>query len=951
MPDISNISVIAELERHGIKYEYGSESEIKVKCPFHEHDDSPSCSVNIRSRLFYCQACKENGTILKLLARYMSVPQQVIIQNLSKFYNLEQEKTINIETVEKFHRRIWNAKPLLSELYARGVTDALIRKRRYGESDGRVTIPIPNEFGSFVNIRKYLPGAPGKDKMRNMKGYSKNRLYPVDQLRFDTILICGGEVKADVAAEQLNRYGIGAITSTAGENNWDSEFTKELKSKRIIVCLDIDKAGQTAANRICLQIRSVADWTGNLVLPLDIDKYPKGDINDFIGQEKGELKPLIDACAEYVPTVTVQTFEDDTPPEDLDLAEAINADKTAKRIRISAVISAMDTAPYIIPEDIEILCERDAPGGICAICPVQIQDQNQFSIPSESPTILELVASAKEKQLEVVKSAVGIPKLCRVCDFQATKHYNIEDVRLSPKLSISQRSADRVMQPALCIGSKLDLNECYNLTGRMFPHPKTQQATLLISHHETSQDALSTFELTDIEQCSLFWPNEWTTESVSEKLNHIYSDLSANVTQVYQRQDIHFAVDLTYHSPLYLTFDGKPNVKGYIETLIMGDTSQGKSEIACGSQGNAGLMTHYGLGVRIDSKNATTAGILGGVESLGNRWFVSWGVVPTNDRRLVIFDELKGMKQEVLAQVTDMRSSGKAQITKIQKRETFARCRLLMISNAHLKLSRYNVPIQAVPELIGAEEDIRRFDLVLLIDSRDVDEKIINQLQENRPQVEHTYTQDVCRKLILWAWTRTQQQIFFTDDATKLVLTSAIELCGMFTEKIPIVDKGSMRFKLARLSASLASRTFSCSEDYTSLIVDSCHVEYIVNFLKRIYSAPTFGYLDYTKAISITEGLKEPEIIKQFINQTPFPSDLVTSLLGATKIDKEDLQDWTGYDRESAQNLLSLFVRKHAVLRDGKTYRKSAAFITLLRQMTENGICKDRPQHIKNKEF
>lgn len=963
MPSV--IHVTAELERLGIPYKFGSEKEVLVKCPFHP-DEEPSCSIDVKESVFRCHGaeCKKAGDFITLLARFMGANRKVVIEDLSKRYDLEITKVIPPETIERYHARIWQAKPLLAELYARGCTDEIIRHHRIGENLNRVTLPIKNEFGSFVDIRSYLPGAPGKDKMKHAKGFSKNRLTPIDQLRFDTIVICGGELKAWVAADQLNKYGIGAISGTSGEANWDSSFTPNFKSKRIIVCLDIDKGGQISANAICLQLRGVADWIGNLVLPLDPDKYPKGDINDFIGQERGELKPLIDACPEYVPTIITgaEAWNDDTEPIDLALIDAIDAANTAKRFRVSAVVSMMDVAPYVIPKGIDILCGRDAKNGICAMCPVVIEDKqlqpdtSMFSVPPESPAILELVATGKERQLEVVKAAVGIPLGCNVCQFAANTWHNVEEVKLSNKLDITNRGTD-LLQPAFCIkgddNTKLDLNESYDMVGRMFPHPKTQTATLLISDYKTSQDALSTYQLEGIEDCSIFWPDDWTKESIAAKLDEIYSDLEANVTQIWMRRDIHLAVDLTYHSLLYFDFNGKKNTKGYMETLIVGDTSQGKSEICCGQDGKGGLMSHYGLGDVVDSKNASVAGLLGGCTQNGTRWWIKWGAIPKNDRRACILEEFKGLKVEAIAQLTQMRSSGTAKLDKIVSREASARCRLICPTNARgdAKMSTFNYGVQAVKEVCGAPEDIRRFDLTMIVDERDVDKEEINRRNVDRPQVEQRYTSELCRRLVLWAWTRRGEHIYFTDEATALILQTTVELTGMFSETIPIVDKGSMRFKLARMSAALAARLFSCSADYQSLIVDACHVEYIRDFIIRTYSAPTFGYLDYTKAQNTTQTLVDPEIIKQFINNTPFALDLCNSLLTAVKLDINDLCDWTAWTREDAMHLLSLLVRKHAILRDGKQYRKSAAFILMLRQMIDNGEVKNRPDHIKVKEF
>jgi len=951
MADLDAVNVLAELERCGQKFEWSTQDEVKVRCPFHP-DDSPSCHINIRKRVFNCPVagCHADGDFVSYLARLLKTSRAIVLTDLATRYPIEQAKLIDPALVERYHAAIWSALPLLKELYIRGLTDEDIREFRLGEDGGRIQIPIPNAAGHFVNLRKYLPGAPGKEKMRNTKGHGEVRWFPASQLKYNRILVVGGECKAIVAKRQLNRHGIGCVTATSGEGNLSNAMVKELEGKTVWVCLDIDAAGIKAARQHALQISRVAAWIGQpILLPLDIEKYPKGDINDYVGPENnGQLLPLLEVAQEFVPELSA-VYDDDSPPESMELTQAIHARVAGKRIAVKAVISTMDTSPYIVPNELQIICERDQK--FCSVCPVSLDDKNEYAIAAESPHILELVNSHKGQQLEVVKSAVGIPRICKACDFLPLSHYNVEDARISPQLEITNRSADRVMQPAFCIGDGLELNESYDLTGRMFPHPKTQQSTLLISKYNTTQDALSTYKCDHLEALGQFWPDEWSASAIQRKLDDVYADFEANVTRIFQRRDLHLSVDLAYHSPLFFPFDGK-TIKGWVETLILGDSSQGKSEVACGTTGNGGLLAHYNLGTKVECKNATVAGLLGGLQQLGGRFFVSWGIIPTHDKRLVILEELKGAQTEVIGKLTDMRSSGIAEIPKIEKRRTHARTRLIAISNprSDMRLSQYNFGIEAIKELVGGLEDVRRFDFSMLVSSTEIDVEQLNILQKSRPQVNHNHTGDLCRSLILWAWTRSKNEVVFDDEATALILSEATKLCDMFTDAIPLIDRGSMRYKLARLSASIAARTFSCSEDFTTLIVYPCHVEYIVNFLRRIYSSNVFGYLDYTKAINISQSLIDPEQIQKAISCSPYPADLIKQLIAKNRIDVQDLCDWCGWDRPEATELLSVFVRKHALIRDGKHYRKTAKFIVMLKDLLERGGFTDKPPHLR-KEY
>jgi hypothetical protein len=945
------VSVISEMERMAYGFKWASESEIKCLCPFHE-DTSPSCNVNIELLMFKCHAatCGRQGDFVSFMSGYLKQPRAVILADLAKRYGFEVTKCIEASVVEQMHDQIWDARPLLNQLYKRGVTDKMIRRHRLGAKEGRISIPIKNESGSWVNIRYYLPGAPGAEKFKNTRSHSKLRLHPIEQLSYDEILICGGEIKAFVALEELNVHGVGCLSATAGEGAWDRDFTIKLKNKtRVWVCMDIDEGGRKAATKLLAQLYGACRWVGDIVLPLDPDAYPKGDINDYCATERQLLWPLLEACEQWKPKITSELTDDE--PSEVDVVAACDSAHAGKRVKLRASVIAMTESPYVIPRTLIPRCERDQ--NCCALCRVFMEPEREaHTIPSESSAILEMTGEKKSAMREAMMNGIGVPRVCKTVEFDVVDHYTVEDARISPPLDIASRVVDGRPQMAVCVGGGLELNEAYEMTGRMWPHPKTQAAALLISKHDRLQDALTTYE--PGEGLEIFQPAAWTPEALHDTLCHIYSDMAANVTRIFNRQDIHLTVDLTYHSSLLLDFDGQKNIKGWAETLIIGDSALGKSGVACGTDGSGGLMKHYGLGQRMDCKNASVAGLLGGCEEIMGKWFVMWGVIPNNDRGLVILDELKGTSIENLGKLTDMRSTGRAEMTKIVRRKTHARTRLCALSNARLDrlIASYSFGgIEAIKDLIGALEDVRRFDMALVVSGADVDITDPNKLAATRPYVEHRFTGDLCRSLVLWAWTRRADQVIFSQATCRSVIEAAVSLCGKFTEAIPLVDRGSMRLKLARLSAALAARTFSTDETRENIVVRNCHVQYVHDFLSRIYSTHTFGYLEYSEAIQLNETLVDVDLIKKRINDTPFPRDFCKQILRAPMVDMADLQDWTGWQRDNANDLLSFFVRKHAIRRAGRNYMKTPPFIELVKHMLENGCLIERPAHIKEEEF
>jgi hypothetical protein len=60
-------------------------------------------------------------------------------------------------------------------------------------------------------------------------------------------------------------------------------------------------------------------------------------------------------------------------------------------------------------------------------------------------------------------------------------------------------------------------------------------------------------------------------------------------------------------------------------------------------------------------------------------------------------------------------------------------------------------------------------------------------------------------------------------------------------------------------------------------------------------------------------------------------------------IELQDIQDWCAWDRQAAQGLLSVLVRKHALERKQRAYVKTSAFISFLKGLND---IPDRPDHI-----
>ena len=83
----------------------------------------------------------------------------------------------------------------------------------------------------------------------------------------------------------------------------------------------------------------------------------------------------------------------------------------------------------------------------------------------------------------------------------------------------------------------------------------------------------------------------------------------------------------------------------------------------------------------------------------------------------------------------------------------------------------------------------------------------------------------------------------------------------------------------------------------------------------------------------------------------PYPSEIVASFLSKERIQAIDIRDWCGGTMDEAIQLLSFLVRKQALVRDGREYRKNSAFISLLKKLRADPLVKELSNESNSPEF
>jgi hypothetical protein len=405
----------------------------------------------------------------------------------------------------------------------------------------------------------------------------------------------------------------------------------------------------------------------------------------------------------------------------------------------------------------------------------------------------------------------------------------------------------------------------------------------------------------------------------------LYDDFAANVHRIVGRRDLQIAFDLSFHSVLQFKFQGVELRRGWVEAFILGDSGQGKTEMSlC-------LLNHYGLGDRIQGEGSSTAGLIGGLERLGERWILVWGRIPQMDKKLLIIDEFSGISEEDVAKLSDIRSTGIAEITKIRTERASARARLVMMSNTRdgQPLSAYNTGVEALKGVFGHAEDIRRLDFAICVATGEIDSEVFN-IRTTSP---HVYTSELCRDLILWAWSRTPDQVIISPEVEMMILVEALNLSKKYSAFIPLVEPADTRLKLVRLAVACACRCFS-ADDKGNVIVLPEHVEYVRDFLKRCYDSPFMAYDAYSvraKTESVFDNGEYERAVGEFVKLPNYKEAIEVLRSIGNPFRMYEVSEQLGLDTWDAREIIHFLSRYRMVKTLPAGYQKQVKLNVFLR--------------------
>ena len=873
--------------------------ETAVHCPFPHHTESgieyqetnPSAHVNLTNGLFHCKACGAGHNETAFM--------QVILGCDFIFAKKLQRCFDNTEDIFEWEKNTQITTEGHTVINTFGISDAVIQELHIKNTEANsIQFPVLM-YNHLVDIRKYNPG--GHPKVKSRAGCPMGLIVPFDVWRTSPktrkTIICAGE--KDMAVARSN--GFNAITITGGEQT-SVKILSEFKDRDVVIVYDNDGAGKQGAVRLANTLYGVARSVKVCTAFHEVCKENKEDITDFFvkyGKTRNDLIAYIEQTPEYVPTA--ETLNKTYPT--VNLLQASRSDYINRLVQsniqvVASCESSFVTPTAIIAEKFKLAGQGDT-----------MQERQCKSWEMEDNNIEDVLHLIDNnfKEETIAANIRNLLKIPQKEHYVSVKHYAKKTVFKCYVTDMFETTSIDVIPmeyTAYSIDLKLESGKKYLVTYKLVPHPyKGQQLTMIIVGATQANDSISNFKVTDTakEHLKVF---QNITGSISEKIDKLTEKVKGLLGYNGNNTLIQ-TMDLAYHTVLQFNFGTFKNVRGYLDTLIVGESRVGKSSTADALRGT------YELGVftSLAGNSATIPGLIGGSnKTAGGAYQTRAGIIPQNHRGLIIFEEFGKSNNNVITELTDIRSSNEVRITRVSGTISMpAMVRMITLTNVKTSdgqirsIASYPNGIAIITELVGTAEDIARYDMLVVLPDRGT--TVIDPLWE--PDV--PLDKEVYQTRLRWIWSRTPEQIVIPRDVMLYIMDKTNTLNATYDTHIKIFGTEAWK-KITRLAIAVAGYVVSADDSYENIVVTEECVDYATAFYTRLYDNPTFKLKEYVEHERRFSTIDEAGVasLQDIYNAQP---TLVLQLEQCATTSKNMLGAATGLNNDDLNRMLTMLTR------------------------------------------
>lgn len=874
--------------------------EQAVFCPFDHHTASgipyketrPSAHVNSMEKLFHCKACNTGLSELQFI-------QKILGCDYAQARKLQQVFDTD-ETLADWEDSVALTKETKQRALALGISEEVLEELKIRTPappfrQNIISFPV-FMFDHLIDIRNYDPGQT--PKIRSRKDALAGLIIPFDLWRETDInkvtLICAGE--KDMAIARSN--GFNAITITGGERALPLSV-EYFRDRRVAICYDNDEAGLDGAKNLANTLLKYAKEVKVVTNFHEICKEKGEDITDFFTKYNKTREDLI----EYIKATPAYEYSEvEKKRREIPLVtlhQASTPQYTNRLVKTNIQVVATMDQVFTVPTS--VVAEKTRLSGKDDSL---IQgDIREWKLDENNVAdLLHLIDNNFKEEVikDNLKTRMFIPAKERNILIKRLAEETVYKACVTDLFETQDIDVQPMEYTCYSLGTKLESGKKYLVTHKIIPHPyKGQQLVMLITSAEQASDSVSNFKITPEVRKNLDVFKDIDCQTAERKVQ-VISRKVKGLLGYDGNETLIQAIDLSYHTALAFNFGSFKNVRGYLETIIVGESRMGKSSTA------TALQKTYGLGafVSLAGNSATVAGLVGGSNKTATGFQTRAGVIPQNHKGLIIFEELGKCAANVLTELTDIRSSNEVRIARVSGTMVLpAWVRMISLTNTkHINhqikpIASYPNGISIITELVPTAEDIARYDLMVILGDRG--NTNINPLWEP----EEPFSAEAYRTRIRWIWSRTAEQIIIADHVKQQIIKEANDLNKEFDCHIKIFGTEAWK-KICRLAIAIAGYTVSTDDTYENIVVTSSCVTAAVKFLRQIYDNSVFKlkeYVQHEKLYSSTD--EEAKVLLQDIwNKTPA---IVQQLEQYASVTKNMLAATTGMGNEELNRTLN----------------------------------------------
>lgn len=885
-----------------VRWDHQDDTQLYACCPLHM-EKTPSFTVNKETEQWYCFGCDKGGTAKEFIQAYYDVNSKVA-KHAIEYYERKGSLPFPTEDqIEYWHNKLLGSSRELAAVKVFGFTEEQIKALKLGLDDLRITIPIKSRTGEWVNVRKYLPPhhrttGENSPKCINIKGLGQRRYYPYEA--FDnpqTIVIVEGEKDCIAARSQ----GLNAVTGTGGSAIPYDEISL-FQNKDVAIMVDTDAVGLKSVKTYTQLLKSVAQ-------SLQIITLPDKDFVDYFERTgNADIWQYAVKYEEYAEEIA-QGEAQDVSLLKSEFTENLNV---WVKLRSMSVIG-VEPRIYTIPQKLKVSCNNPK---CTRPCPVACNSsKNRLVMDVEPRQMLQFIDASDSSMDSYVRKIFG----CRSVSAEGADFINIQKLIFQESASFIDGLDEATFENRFGIymytDYRLSATLKYDFEACRVTDPRTQQNYYVIRNAENV--TVSNIRLQEM-NLSRFQRVAEEKTSAAQLLEHYYDEWLP-VLGIEGRVDLFGAILLSYCSVTEIPWRGGL-LKGWLDSMVIGDTRTGKSQMA------QRFIKTLGMGSYINGENARRTGVIGGVQRFGDSWVVTWGAIPMNDRGLLIIDEASGLEVDDIKDLSSTRSSGAVTLNKIVRGEARARTRLIWLSNPRSgrNLSEfYWKGFGAFQEFIPIMEDQARFDLVVTAAQEDLE--IPLGIDSNRKPRISDWT-----ALISLAWSLEADSIIIQPELRNQLRAIISQLTADLGGSSLVVGV-AVHEKLLRLACAFAvlSGAFDAAG---KLVVTLRHLEYADEFLRSSLNKPSFGYGDYIREFKRAQ-IKRSENLT-FIRTLVVANPAIKALLTANSFKGFQFQEIMGIDRSDSAKMISELITR-GLLRTGAnaSYIPDKLLMELAKQM------------------